>query len=84
MSQVRDTALHTGFRQLNGIPDRMRWLTKWDTRARKELAPGLWPGKKTKLHDYCILKHQTTDCIVFVFRSNRIIRHVEPSTFGYD
>jgi hypothetical protein len=43
MTQVKDTALHYVFRQKNGIPERMRWLTQWGVRGQKKLAPGLWP-----------------------------------------
>jgi hypothetical protein len=43
LSKVKDMTLHKAFRANNGIPDRMRWLTGWDVRGKKELAPGLWP-----------------------------------------
>lgn len=43
ISRVKDMTLHKVFREKNGIADRSRWLTGWDTRGRKEFAPGLWP-----------------------------------------
>jgi hypothetical protein len=43
LSHVQDLPRHKVFRQANGIEDRSRWLTGWDTRGRKALAPGLWP-----------------------------------------
>ena len=43
ISHVKDLTLHLVFREKNGIAERMRWLTGWDTRGRKKLAPGLWP-----------------------------------------
>ncbi len=43
LSHVQDLPRHKVFRQANGIEERSRWLTGWDTRGRKALAPGLWP-----------------------------------------
>ena len=43
LSHVQDLPRHKVFRQANGIEDRSRWLTGWDTRGRKALSPGLWP-----------------------------------------
>ena len=42
-SHVRDMPLHLSFREKNGIEEKMRWLTGWGTRGRKEVAPGIWP-----------------------------------------
>lgn len=43
LSHVKDLTLHMVFRELSGIAERSRWLTGWDTRGRKLIAPGLWP-----------------------------------------
>ena len=43
LSRVKDLTLHLVFREKNGVAERMRWLTGWDTRGRKSIAPGLWP-----------------------------------------
>lgn len=43
LSNVQDLPRHMVFREKNGIEERSRWLTGWDTRGRKSLAPGLWP-----------------------------------------
>ena len=42
-SGVKDLTEHLAFRHNNGIEERSRWLTQWDTRGRKTLAPNLWP-----------------------------------------
>ncbi|KAL3944975.1 MAG: hypothetical protein SGBAC_000951 [Bacillariaceae sp.] len=42
-SKVKDLAVHHVFREANGLAERSRWLTGWDTLGRKSLAPGLWP-----------------------------------------
>lgn len=43
ISRVKDLIGHKIFREKAGLADRMRWLTGWNTRGRKSLAPGLWP-----------------------------------------
>jgi hypothetical protein len=43
LSRVKDLTLHIAYRQNTGIEERNRWLTGWNTRGRKQLAPGLWP-----------------------------------------
>mmetsp|Transcript_16535 Transcript_16535/g.18851 ORF Transcript_16535/g.18851 Transcript_16535/m.18851 type:complete len:2158 (+) Transcript_16535:163-6636(+) len=43
ISRVKDLSAHKIFREKIGLADRSRWLTGWDTRGRKQLAPGLWP-----------------------------------------
>ena len=43
LSRNLDTPRHLNFRRVNGIAERSRWLTGWDTRGRKKVAPGLWP-----------------------------------------
>jgi len=43
LSHVKDLTLHMVFREKSGIAERSRWLTGWDTRGRKQIAPGLWP-----------------------------------------
>ena len=43
ISRVKDLAGHKVYREKIGLADRSRWLTEWDTRGRKELAPSLWP-----------------------------------------
>ena len=43
LAHVKDLTLHLVFREKCGIAERVRWLTGWDTRGRKKIAPGLWP-----------------------------------------
>jgi site-specific DNA-cytosine methylase len=43
LSQNLDTPRHMVFRQIYGIAERSRWMTRWDTRGRKTLPPGCWP-----------------------------------------
>jgi len=43
LSRVKDLTLHMVFRENSGIAERSRWLTGWDTRGRKQIAPGQWP-----------------------------------------
>ena len=43
ISRVKDLSAHKIFREKIGLADRSRWLTGWNTRGRKELAPTLWP-----------------------------------------
>ena len=40
---VKDLARHLNTRKRNGIEERSRWLTKWDTLGQRKAAPGLWP-----------------------------------------
>ena len=42
-ARAKDVIQHYAFRQVNGIDEKSRYLTGWDTRGRKLLAPGLWP-----------------------------------------
>uniref|UniRef100_A0A7S4I449 Helicase ATP-binding domain-containing protein n=1 Tax=Odontella aurita TaxID=265563 RepID=A0A7S4I449_9STRA len=42
-SRNLDTPRHVQYRRMNGIDDRSRWITGWNTRGRKTVAPGLWP-----------------------------------------
>ena len=39
---MKDLAHHLNTREINGIEERSRWLTQWNTRGRR-VAPGLWP-----------------------------------------
>eukprot|EP00536_Pseudo-nitzschia_multiseries_P006390 jgi/Psemu1/192957/e_gw1.134.12.1 len=43
ISRVKDLSAHKIYREKIGLADRSRWLTGWNTRGRKELAPSLWP-----------------------------------------
>eukprot|EP00584_Thalassiosira_punctigera_P025640 CAMPEP_0172555300 /NCGR_PEP_ID=MMETSP1067-20121228/58342_1 /TAXON_ID=265564 ORGANISM="Thalassiosira punctigera, Strain Tpunct2005C2" /NCGR_SAMPLE_ID=MMETSP1067 /ASSEMBLY_ACC=CAM_ASM_000444 /LENGTH=2498 /DNA_ID=CAMNT_0013343815 /DNA_START=188 /DNA_END=7684 /DNA_ORIENTATION=+ len=43
LSGVKDLAHHINYRKKHGIEERSRWMTQWDTRGRKKIAPGLWP-----------------------------------------
>jgi hypothetical protein len=43
LAHVKDLTNHLVYREKNGIQERSRWLTEWNTRGRKQLAPGLWP-----------------------------------------
>jgi hypothetical protein len=43
LSRVKDLGKHKAFRENNGLPDKMRRLTKWAPRGEKKLAPGLFP-----------------------------------------
>jgi hypothetical protein len=43
LAHVKDLTLHLVHREKNGLAERSRWLTEWNTRGRKLLAPGLWP-----------------------------------------
>lgn len=43
LSGVKDLAHHLNYRRLTGIEERSRWLTQWNTRGRKSIAPGIWP-----------------------------------------
>ncbi|VEU41203.1 unnamed protein product [Pseudo-nitzschia multistriata] len=43
ISRVKDLSAHKIYREKIGLADRSRWLTGWDTRGRKQLAPTLWP-----------------------------------------
>eukprot|EP00977_Amphora_coffeiformis_P008978 scaffold2033_cov164-Amphora_coffeaeformis.AAC.17 len=43
LSRVKDLTLHKVFREQIGLEEKSRWLTGWDTRGRKCIAPGLWP-----------------------------------------
>lgn len=43
LSGVKDLAHHLNYRKLTGIDERSRWLTQWNTRGRKQVAPGVWP-----------------------------------------
>jgi hypothetical protein len=40
-ARIKDVTCHYAFREANGIDEKSRWLTGWDTRGRKLLAPGL-------------------------------------------
>ena len=42
-ARIKDVILHYAFREVNGIEEKARWMTGWDTRGRKLLAAGLWP-----------------------------------------
>ena len=42
-SRIKDVTCHLAFRSANGIDERSRYLTGWDTRGRKLLAPTCWP-----------------------------------------
>ena len=43
LSRVKDLSAHVVYREKIGLADRARWLTGWQTRGRKALAPSLWP-----------------------------------------
>lgn len=43
LSRVKDLTLHLAYRETIGLAERSRWFTGWDTRGRKQIAPGLWP-----------------------------------------
>ena len=43
LSRVKDLASHLAVRKLLGLAERSRWITNWNTRGRKKVAPGLWP-----------------------------------------
>jgi len=43
LSSVKDLAHHLNYRKKMGIDERARFLTQWNTRGRKQVAPGLWP-----------------------------------------
>lgn len=43
LSSVKDLAHHLNYRKKMGIEERSRFITQWNTRGRKQVAPGLWP-----------------------------------------
>ena len=42
-ARIKDVTCHLAFRMANGIDERARYLTGWDVRGKKLLAPTLWP-----------------------------------------
>ena len=43
LTSVKDLGYHVNFREKLGIHKHARWLTKWGTRGRRKVPPGIWP-----------------------------------------
>lgn len=80
-SRIKDLASHLAVRKLLGLAEKSRWITNWNTRGRKTVAPGLWPELAAMWnHRRCDL----IDCFAAAAARDTISRDPLHHAFSWD